>query len=805
MKHIYLFLVFVCCFHSSAQQVLKYSKARVDIRGKEMTDLLKLGVDVSHGHLVKNRFFEAEFSSVELDLIENAGFTIDILIEDLSAFYSTQNLYPPVEHDHIHSRNRHGCYPPNLGVNLVEPVNFELGSMGGFYPYNEIMDQLDLMHALYPHLISNRSPISNFRTARNNPIFMVKISDNPKTDEANEPKILHTALHHAREPMSVTQMIYFMWFMLENYEKDPFIKALVDNNEIYFVPVVNPDGYLLNQNQFPNGGGLHRKNRSMLGGTEVGVDLNRNYSYNWGFDDIGSSPSPNSELYRGPSPASEPEVQAIQWLCKNVPFEIALNFHSYGDAVLLPFGYSSVPPSDLKALYSIAYELTRDNLYQVGRSFEVESVGYFTNGSSDDWMYGEQTLKNKIFSFTPEIGSAADGGFWPHISKIRELCKDMLYSNIASVAMLGSYSKLVDQTPRYIGGFDQNAQFQLDRLGLRGGSFRISMVPNSNHFNYVGNPINMFLTPFEIREGSIPYQLRSDISIGEEISYILEVDNGQFIHSDTITKIYKGSHVELLNDSGLTTSNWIEPSSPSWFVDDFVYYSPPSGFSDSPGRNYASSVNNEFKLLHPIDLIDADAAYLTFRAKWALEPSHDYVQISASTNGFNFIPLCGKFTKVGSLLQDNGKPVYDGFQSEWVLEIIELDQFVGGMLHLKFGLYSDESVEMEGFYFDDLKVVAFKEGTSTNLEVSDLSSFKLFPNPASTTLYYQWSPVFHNNKTTTLHMFNALGQLVYSTSIKPSSSASSLDIPQLKSGLYTYKVMVDGSTAAETGKLVIHR
>ncbi|MBK7427162.1 MAG: T9SS type A sorting domain-containing protein [Saprospiraceae bacterium] len=240
-------------------------------------------------------------------------------------------------------------------------------------------------------------------------------------------------------------------------------------------------------------------------------------------------------------------------------------------------------------------------------------------------------------------------------------------------------------------------------------------------------------------------------------------------------------------------------------MDDFVYYTPPSGFSDSPGRNYSSSVNNEFKLLNPIDLRDAEAAFITFRAKWAIEPSHDYVQISASSNGFNFIPLCGKFTKVGSLLQDAGNPVYDGFQSEWVLEIIDLEQFLGGMLHVKFGLYSDESVEMEGFHFDDLKVVAFREGTATELEVSDLSSFKLYPNPASTTLFYHWSPAFHNNKTTTLYIYNTLGQIVYSTVIHPSSSTNSLDIPQLQSGMYTYKVMVEGSSSSETGKLIIRK
>ncbi len=121
---------------------------------------------------------------------------------------------------------------------------------------------------------------------------MVKISDNPNVNET-EPEVLYTALHHAREPVGAMQMLFYMYYLLENYDNDPFIQALVDNTEMYFVPVVNPDGYVYNQTTNPNGGGMWRKNRRNNGSAGLyGSDLNRNYGYMWGYDNNGSSPYP---------------------------------------------------------------------------------------------------------------------------------------------------------------------------------------------------------------------------------------------------------------------------------------------------------------------------------------------------------------------------------------------------------------------------------------------------------------------------------------------------------------------------------
>ena len=72
-----------------------------------------------------------------------------------------------------------------------------------------------------------------------------------------------------------------------------------------------------------------------------GVDLNRNYGYEWGHDDEGSSAFPGSDTYRGPSPFSEPETQAMKFLCAiTMIFKLALNFHSYGNLVVYPWGFN---------------------------------------------------------------------------------------------------------------------------------------------------------------------------------------------------------------------------------------------------------------------------------------------------------------------------------------------------------------------------------------------------------------------------------------------------------------------------------
>ncbi len=64
------------------------------------------------------------------------------------------------------------------------PENWELGSMGGFYTYQQVLDKLDFMAEQWPDLITVRTPINEDLLSHNgNPIWWIKISDNPNEQE----------------------------------------------------------------------------------------------------------------------------------------------------------------------------------------------------------------------------------------------------------------------------------------------------------------------------------------------------------------------------------------------------------------------------------------------------------------------------------------------------------------------------------------------------------------------------------------------------------------------------------------------
>lgn len=326
------------------------------------------------------------------------GLPIDVIHEDLSNFY--QSRYP-------------------AGT-----------TMGGFRTYSEVVAVLDSLALFNPYLITAKSSIG--QTIEGRDLWMVKISDNPGIDE-DEPEIFIDGMHHAREPITSEVCIEFMIELLDNYGSDPTITNLVNNNEFYFVPIVNPDGYEYNFQTNPDGGGMWRKNRRLNDDDTYGVDLNRNYPYFWGYDGNGSSPYTWSQTYRGTGPASEPEVQHLMQFTMAHDFAWIMNFHSYSNMLLWPWGYYDERNPDHYEYWELFGDYAEDSLdYDAGPSWQVI---YNTNGDANDWGYGEQGIKRKTYAMTIEIGDNSDG-FWPTLQRIPVLIAENVqalinYSNQA--------------------------------------------------------------------------------------------------------------------------------------------------------------------------------------------------------------------------------------------------------------------------------------------------------------------------------------------------------------------------------------
>jgi carboxypeptidase T len=410
MKTFLTLAFFLLVIHTGAfSQSYPYSRILFDPTEPEMALIASKGVAIDHMSLTEEGFI-GEFSREETIIILGVCSHATVLVEDVTRDFILNK-------SHI-STNKRTLLKYNA------PAGFKLGTMGGFFTLAEADSHINALIAKYPLLISKKDSIGTSVEGRT--IYSFKVSDNPNVDE-DEAEVLYTAVHHAREPLSVMQMIYFLYYVCENYNKDPDIRYIVNRSEMYFVPFVNPDGYYYNQATNPKGGGMWRKNRRNNLNGSYGVDLNRNYGQIWGLNDMGSSPDKTSDVYRGPSAFSEPETQAIRNFCIKRKFYLALNYHTWGNHLIYPWGNdpgASTTPDSTEYKKHAAL-LVGENHYGPGTC--MQRLYYTTNGCSDDWMYGEQTDKNKIFSFTPEVGLL---GFWPPVDSIFPYCDENILANI---------------------------------------------------------------------------------------------------------------------------------------------------------------------------------------------------------------------------------------------------------------------------------------------------------------------------------------------------------------------------------------
>ncbi len=242
------------------------------------------------------------------------------------------------------------------------------------------------------------TPVTIGQSYQSRDIYAIEMTS---TVGGYKPPIIFSSLIHAREPGGNVVLIDFANWLVDNYDGgDTRAAYILDHATLYFIPIANPDGYEYNM---PNGG-MHRKNMNFTLGD--GVDLNRNWGYMWGYDDIGSSPNPYDECYRGTAPFSEPETQVQRdFIIDKAPIA-AMSYHTYGGDLLYPWGYNNTATPDEGLFQSWGSAMTANNNYEYGRCGQV--LGYNSNGDQLDWSYCGQDVP-KVYCMTPEVG---DYGFW---------------------------------------------------------------------------------------------------------------------------------------------------------------------------------------------------------------------------------------------------------------------------------------------------------------------------------------------------------------------------------------------------------
>ena len=492
--------------------------------------LHSLGIDVDHIYKT-DQYIQFVISQYDLDKLILENITYEVIHEDIEQFYKSRLI------QNYSSRD------------------FNYGSMGGYYTFQEIEENIDELIFLYPNIISQKISIGLSLEGRN--IWALKVSDNPNINE-QEPQALYTGLHHSREPMSYMNLFYFMHWLGENYETDLLAQHLVNNRELWFIPAINPDGLVYNETIAPGGGGMQRKNtRDTCSGTPIGVDLNRNYGYLWGYDNEGSSPDGCNETYRGTSPFSEPETQAVRDFVNQHDFKINFNYHSYSDLLIYPFGYeyeNNAPQEDIDIFIEYGQDMVQYNGYTLGTGPDLL---YPVNGDACDWMYGEAN----IFSYTPEIGSNSDG-FWPATQRILPLAQENLYPN--QVLALNAGSKYDVNISIDSESFNSNNVYPLfisimnRGLSDSNGAVQVEII-SSDNLVFELNEIT--LNGLDSREyidlGDISYFELSNQSASGSIETITVnvYDNDYYYYSDSI-EILIGEPVSYIFDDFESNSSW---------------------------------------------------------------------------------------------------------------------------------------------------------------------------------------------------------------------------------------------------------
>jgi carboxypeptidase T len=273
-----------------------------------------------------------------------------------------------------------------------------------YHNYKELISDMRALAAKAPDLVSI---FSIGKSTLGKDLWAVRLTKGSSGERpSGKPGIVFMGTHHAREHLSTEVPLLLAKHLVDN-RADAEIAKLLETRDIYFIPMVNPDGV-----EYDIEGGkyhMHRKNMAKNGDGSTGVDLNRNYGWGWGGG--GASPDPSDDTYRGPSAFSEPESRAVRDFIEARPnLKVLLSYHTFSELILYPWGGSDDHIPDAKALGAFK-NMAGEMAKMTGYTPEQSSDLYIATGDTCDWAWGEKGIFAFTFELTPK--SMWDGGFYP--------------------------------------------------------------------------------------------------------------------------------------------------------------------------------------------------------------------------------------------------------------------------------------------------------------------------------------------------------------------------------------------------------
>ncbi|XP_075037479.1 carboxypeptidase O-like [Mixophyes fleayi] len=305
--------------------------------------------------------------------------------------------------------------------NKARAISLETYTYTEYHPMDEIYEWMELIKDKHSDLLTQHLL---GHTYEERPIYYFKIGW--PSDKTKKIIFMDCGIH-AREWIAVAYCQWFVKEIIARHKNDPLLRNILKQVDFYVVPVLNIDGYIYSWTTER----LWRKNRSPHNnGTCYGVDLNRNFDSHW--CSVGASPDCESLLFCGPTPASEFETQGVASIVETMKSNILmyLTIHSYGQLILLPYGYKYHPSVNHYEMTKVAEKAAaimkekHDIEYTVGSS---SVVLYYNSGSSADWA-ADIDIK---FSYTYELRDEGSYGFELPPNQIQPTCEETLTSMLS--------------------------------------------------------------------------------------------------------------------------------------------------------------------------------------------------------------------------------------------------------------------------------------------------------------------------------------------------------------------------------------
>jgi len=339
---------------------------------KQIKSVDKLGLDVwSHDSSLVIGYNDIRVTDEHLRTLRNLGITFEPFIDDVQELIENEQRQ-------------------------MAQANAVDNWFSAYHTYAEITIFLQNLTTVYPDILKFIPSVGKTNQGQEIVgVFLSTPSTNPKK------KVFVSGGQHAREWIAPATVLYILQSLLADEEVQP----LLDQFQIYFVPSANPDGYAYAWSTDR----LWRKNRRANVGGSFGVDLNRNWNDHWGGE--GSSGNPTSDTYRGTAPFSEPETQTISnFILAIGPLGGSIDYHSYSQLVIYPYGWTFSPAPTQPLLHSVALGW-KDSIFGVtGVNYTAEpgSALYISTGGVNDWSYSEA---HTTLSYTIELRDTGRYGF----------------------------------------------------------------------------------------------------------------------------------------------------------------------------------------------------------------------------------------------------------------------------------------------------------------------------------------------------------------------------------------------------------